>query len=101
MPVNFLHKCKNIFLILLEFLLDYTILDQGFNYTEPIDQSGELEYFNFTLYNQNGTTIYINLTVNEEIIAINQGGYNVALYLDLSAWRVYSGGVGTLVQCCF
>jgi hypothetical protein len=52
--------------------LDYTLLDEGFNYTQNIPYSGELNGFNFTILNTNGTTIYMNLTINDNLIVYNQ-----------------------------
>jgi len=52
--------------------LNYTISDDGFNYTESITTSGEMKSFNFTIFNLNGTTIYFNLTINDNLILYNQ-----------------------------
>ena len=51
--------------------LDYAVLDQGFNYSEYISTSGDIEYFNITISNLDNKTLYFNLTVNQVLVAEN------------------------------
>jgi hypothetical protein len=46
--------------------------DSGFNHTEYVNASGAVTLFNVTISNQNGTTIYFNLSINGVMIASNQ-----------------------------
>ncbi|MCK4497207.1 MAG: hypothetical protein KAU24_03370, partial [Candidatus Aenigmarchaeota archaeon] len=46
--------------------------DSGFNYSEQINTSGAMEYFNITIENTGNQTFYFNLTVNGVQIAENQ-----------------------------
>ena len=55
--------------------------DSGFNYTETeTNETSQMEYFNLTIYNYNGTTIYFNLTVNGATIASNHSLANDTNY---------------------
>jgi len=46
--------------------------ESGFNHTETVNFEGEMQYFNVTFYNDEASTVYIDLTVNEVAILINQ-----------------------------
>jgi hypothetical protein len=54
--------------------------DRGTNRTEEINITGQMKSFNVTLYNRNGTTIYINLTINGALIKTNQSIENGTNY---------------------
>jgi uncharacterized membrane protein len=48
----------------------------GFNYTEDVNYSGIMQYFNITIENQEQSFFYVNITVNDLLIASNQSVEN-------------------------
>ncbi|RKX21980.1 MAG: hypothetical protein DRP45_11790, partial [Candidatus Zixiibacteriota bacterium] len=46
--------------------------NSGFNHTEEMNYSGVIQYFNITIYNNESSHVYVNITVNGALIVSNQ-----------------------------